>query len=228
VSVPPFGRPTPSGSAGPERADRDDREPDQPIVRDKRRVRFDPATGATSEPAAAAGSGAAHRGAGAEPLSDIDSIELGQLRTDMAERTADLQRLQAEYANYRKRVERDREAVREIAVGDALAGLLPVLDDIGRARAHDELQGGFKGVAEALEAAMAKLGLTVYGEPGDPFDPNLHEALMHSYSADVAVPTAVEILQPGYSYAGRVLRAARVAVAEPEMAAEPEKQADAE
>jgi molecular chaperone GrpE len=152
----------------------------------------------------------------------IDSIELGQLRTDIAERPADLQRLQAEYANYRKRVERDREAVREFAVGDALASLLPVLDDIGRARAHDELQGGFKQVAEALEAAVTKIGLTVYGEAGEPFDPNLHEALMHSYSDDVSEPTAVEILQPGYSYAGRVLRAARVSVAEPE------KQADAE
>jgi molecular chaperone GrpE len=224
VTMPPNGWPTPSGSAGSEGRDPDDH--DQPIVRDKRRVRFDPATGAVSEPAASTaaspGGSAGPAAGGPDPFNDIDSIELGQLRTDIAERTADLQRLQAEYANYRKRVERDREAVREHAVGDAVASLLPVLDDIGRARAHDELQGGFKQVAETLEAAVAKLGLTVYGKAGDPFDPNLHEALMHSYSADVSQPTAVEILQPGYSYAGRVLRAARVAVAEPE------KQADAE
>jgi molecular chaperone GrpE len=96
----------------------------------------------------------------------------------LAERTADLQRLQAEYANYRKRVERDRVAVREQALASVLGELLPVLDDIGRAREHGELTGGFKSVAESLEAAVAKLGLISYGEDGDPFDPNLHEALM--------------------------------------------------
>jgi molecular chaperone GrpE len=208
VSVPPFGRPG-SGPSGP-----DPEEHEPPVVRDKRRFHFDPSTGAVTDPA--------DTGTEATPaaasLGDIDSIELAQLRLDIAERTADLQRLQAEYANYRKRVERDREAVRENAVGETLASLLPVLDDIGRARSHDELQGGFKQVAEALEAAVAKLGLTTYGEAGEPFDPNLHEALMHSFSDEVSQPTAVQILQPGYSYAGRVVRAARVAVAEPERA----------
>ena len=140
------------------------------------------------------------------------------MRTELAERTADLQRVQAEYANYRKRVERDREAVREFAVGDALFALLPILDDIGRAREHGELEGGFRQVAEALDAAVAKLGLTRFGQPGDPFDPTQHEALMHSYSDEVTEPTAVQILQPGYSYAGRVVRPARVAVAEPTVA----------
>jgi molecular chaperone GrpE len=133
----------------------------------------------------------------------------------LAERTADLQRLQAEYANYRKRVERDRAAVREQALANVLAALLPILDDIGRAREHEELAGGFKSVAESLESATAKLGLTSYGENGDPFDPNLHEALMHSYSADVAEPTCATILQPGYKIGDRILRPARVAVAEP-------------
>jgi molecular chaperone GrpE len=133
----------------------------------------------------------------------------------LAERTADLQRLQAEYANYRKRVERDRVAVREQALANVLAALLPVLDDIGRAREHEKLAGGFKSVAESLEAAVAKLGLTSYGESGDPFDPNLHEALMHSYSADVTEPTCVTVLQPGYKIGDRILRPARVAVAEP-------------
>jgi molecular chaperone GrpE len=133
----------------------------------------------------------------------------------LAERTADLQRLQAEYVNYRKRVERDRAAVREQSLAAVLAELLPVLDDIGRAREHGELTGGFKSVAESLEAAATKLGLTTYGEAGDEFDPNIHEALMHAYSPDVAETTCVQILQPGYKVGERILRPARVAVAEP-------------
>jgi len=137
------------------------------------------------------------------------------LASRLAERTADLQRLQAEYANYRKRVERDRMAVREQALANVLTELLPVLDDIGRAREHGELSGGFKSVAESLEGVAVKLGLTSYGEDGDPFDPNLHEALMHSYSPDVTETTCVRILQPGYKVGDRILRPARVAVAEP-------------
>ena len=186
---------------------------EEPIIRDKRRIHFDPTKGATPEPASA--------GSGVNPAEssrlagDIGSVEVSQLRTEVAERTADLQRLQAEYANYRKRVERDRAAVRDFAVAEALSALLPVLDDIGRAREHGELEGGFRQVAESLETAVAKLGLVKFGEPGDPFDPAHHEALMHSYSDDVSEPTAVQILQPGYSYAGRVVRPARVAVAEP-------------
>ena len=200
---------------------------EQPIVRDKRRVHFDPTSGAVSHEPSSAGRSAEGQALGGSPSGGpsgptsrgqsegVDSIELSQLRTDLAERTADLQRVQAEYANYRKRVERDREAVREFAVSDALAALLPVLDDIGRAREHGELEGGFRQVAEALDAAVTKLGLTRFGQPGDRFDPTQHEALMHSYSDDVIEPTAVQILQPGYSYAGRVVRPARVAVAEP-------------
>jgi molecular chaperone GrpE len=133
----------------------------------------------------------------------------------LAERTADLQRLQAEYANYRKRVDRDRAAVREQAVASTLAGLLPVLDAIDQAREHGELSGGFKSVADTLQAALGRLGLAVYGEKGDPFDPKIHEALTHSYSPDVTEDTCVEILQPGYKVGDRILRPARVAVAEP-------------
>jgi molecular chaperone GrpE len=133
----------------------------------------------------------------------------------LAERTADLQRLQAEYANYRKRVERDRLAVREQALANVLNELVPVLDDIGRAREHGELTGGFKSVGESLEGIAFKLGLTPFGESGDPFDPTLHDALLHSYSADVTEPTAVQILQPGYKVGERIIRPARVAVAEP-------------
>jgi molecular chaperone GrpE len=134
----------------------------------------------------------------------------------LAERTADLQRLQAEYANYRKRVERDRLAVREQALASVLSELLPVLDDVGRAREHGELSGGFKSVADSLESITVKLGLTAYGEQGDPFDPTLHEALMHEYSGEVFEPTCVKILQPGYKVGDRIIRPARVAVAEPE------------
>ena len=133
----------------------------------------------------------------------------------LAERTADVQRLQAEYANYRKRVDRDRVAVREQAVAATLAGLLPVLDAIDQAREHGELSGGFKSVADSLQAALGRLGLVAYGEKGDPFDPKIHEALTHSYSSDVAEDTCVEILQPGYKVGERILRPARVAVAEP-------------
>jgi molecular chaperone GrpE len=157
-----------------------------------------------SDPSADSADGAAGPDAGSR-----------QLATMLAERTADLQRLQAEYANYRKRVERDRLAVREQALANVLNELLPVLDDIGRAREHDELSGGFKSVAESLESIVVKLGLTSYGENGDPFDPTLHEALMHEYSAEVTEPTCVRILQPGYKVGDRIIRPARVAVAEP-------------
>src|SRR5580658_4763972 len=133
----------------------------------------------------------------------------------LAERTADLQRLQAEYANYRKRVDRDRAAVREQAIATALTGLLPVLDAIDQAREHGELSGGFKSVADSLQSAVGKLGLVAYGEKGDPFDPKIHEALTHSYSPDVTEDTCVEIFQPGYKVGDKILRPARVAVAEP-------------
>ncbi len=117
----------------------------------------------------------------------------GGLADQLAERTADLQRVHAEYANYRKRVERDRQAVREQALANVLSSLLPVLDDIGRAREHGDLNGAFKSVGESLETMAAKLGLESFGEPGEPFDPLVHEALMHSYSPDVTELTAVQI-----------------------------------
>jgi len=144
------------------------------------------------------------------------SAPAADLLAQVAERTADLQRLQAEYTNYRRRVERDRIVVREQAVASALIELLPVLDDIGRAREHGELTGGFAKVAESLEGALTKLGLSSFGVKGDLFDPTIHEALMHSYSSEVTEPTAIEVLQRGYQMGDRVLRPARVAVAEPE------------
>lgn len=138
----------------------------------------------------------------------------------LAERTADLQRLQAEYVNYRRRVERDRDVVRESAVASVLAELLPVLDEIHLARQHGDLEGPFKAIAENLEAALAKVGLSRYGEAGEPFDPQVHEALMQTADAGVSEPTATQILQPGYRLTvgsgERVLRPARVAVTTPE------------
>jgi len=130
----------------------------------------------------------------------------------------------AEYANYRKRVDRDRLAVREQALANVLSSLLPVLDDIGRAREHGDLNGAFKSVGESLETISAKLGLESFGEPGEPFDPLVHEALMHSYSPDVTEPTAVQILQPGYKVGERIIRPARVAVAEPSDGPAPDDQ----
>ncbi|GAA3013683.1 nucleotide exchange factor GrpE [Streptomyces fulvorobeus] len=149
------------------------------------------------------------------------TAELDQVRTALSERTGDLQRLQAEYQNYRRRVERDRVAVKEIAVAGLLTELLPVLDDVGRAREHGELVGGFKSVAESLETVVAKLGLQQFGKEGEPFDPTIHEALMHSYAPDVTEDTCVAILQPGYRFGERTIRPARVAVAEPQPGATP-------
>ncbi|MBU6263822.1 MAG: nucleotide exchange factor GrpE [Actinomycetales bacterium] len=130
--------------------------------------------------------------------------------------TADLQRLQAEYSNYRKRVERDRAVASEIAVASVLSELLSTLDDIDRAAQHGELTGGFKSVADQLISTTTKLGLEKYGTDGDEFDPQIHEALMHDTSADVKVATASKILQPGYKFKERVLRPARVSVTDPE------------
>ncbi|MFB6992584.1 nucleotide exchange factor GrpE [Streptomyces sp. NPDC056304] len=158
------------------------------------------------------------------------TAQMDQVRTALSERTGDLQRLQAEYQNYRRRVERDRATVKEIAVAGLLSELLPVLDDVGRARDHGELVGGFKSVAESLETVVAKLGLQQFGKEGEPFDPTIHEALMHSYAPDVTETTCVAILQPGYRIGERTIRPARVAVAEPQpgAAAKEEKATDEE
>src|SRR3954463_12805279 len=186
---------------------------DGPIVRDKRRI--DPMTGEVrvtddvqDAPQAPAATGAADDAAPEPgPPSGVEA--------ELAERTADLQRVTAEFANYRKRVDRDRQAVAEQALASVLIGLLPVLDDIDRAREHGELEGGFKSVADNLETTLTKLGLVRYGIAGEPFDPNVHEALMHGFSSDVSEPTCTTVLQAGYRIGERILRPARVAVAEP-------------
>ena len=145
--------------------------------------------------------------------------DLATAQQNVADLTADLQRLQAEYVNYKRRVDRDRELVKQNATFQVLAGLLPVLDDIDRAREHGEVEGGFKAVADSLERSVAALGLVKFGEPGDEFDPNLHEALMHSHSPEVTTTTCQSIVHAGYRIGDRVVRPARVTVVDPEPAA---------
>ncbi|MGW2644102.1 nucleotide exchange factor GrpE [Streptomyces sp. NPDC001393] len=184
------------------------------------------ATPDDAESKAAPEKGAAPAGDGNENAGLV--AQLDQVRTALNERTTDLQRLQAEYQNYRRRVERDRITVKEIAVANLLTELLPVLDDIGRAREHGELVGGFKSVGESLETVAAKMGLQQFGKEGEPFDPTIHEALMHSYAPDVTETTCVAILQPGYRIGERTIRPARVAVAEPQPGAQTAKAEGAE
>ncbi len=154
--------------------------------------------------------------AGEQPVDQAASDELVLAQTALAERTLDLQRLQAEFLNYKRRVERDRELVKENAIYAVLSGLLPVLDDIDRAREHGELEGGFKAVADSLERTVTGLGLTKYGATGDEFDPNVHEALMHGHSADVSTTTVDVVAHAGYRIGDRVVRAAKVTVLDPE------------
>ncbi|MCU0284136.1 MAG: nucleotide exchange factor GrpE [Candidatus Nanopelagicales bacterium] len=139
--------------------------------------------------------------------------DAGVAAAQVAALTADLQRVHAEYQNYRKRVERDRELVRDRAVEAVLAELLPILDDIGRAREHGELVGGFRSVGEALEGVLTRVGLHAFGAEGEPFDPTRHEALMREAREGVTEPTVVTVLQAGYEFKGRVVRPARVSVA---------------
>jgi molecular chaperone GrpE len=185
------------------------------VVNDRRRI--DPLTG---EVRPGVGSPPAPGGPAGQPASAPSELvgepaEVEALSGRLAERTADLQRVTAEYANYRKRVDRDRQAVVDIATGTVLAALLPVLDDIDRARQHGDLNGAFKSVADSLEATLEKIGLQSVGAVGEPFDPTVHEAVAHQVSPDVTEPTCVAVLRRGYRQGERLLRAPLVAVAEP-------------
>ena len=187
------------------------------VIRDKRRI--DQTVGESTEPVE-------------EPAVDADAsavdAALAESALALAERTADLQRLQAEYANYRKRADRERQAAGEIAVGAAVANLLPVLDDVARARQHGDLTGAFKSVADGLDTVLAKLGLVPFGEAGDPFDPSIHEAVLHDESDTVTVSTASTVMRPGYRFGDRLLRPAMVGVTDPAgPAAAPEPAPDA-
>jgi molecular chaperone GrpE len=148
--------------------------------------------------------------------------ELAVTRMELEERTLDLQRLQAEYLNYKRRVDRDRELIRENATYQALAPITEVLDTIDRAREHGPLDEGFRAVADQLERVVAGLGLTRFGAVGDPFDPTLHEALSHiGEDPEVEVTTCKIIAKAGYRIGDRVVRAAQVLVVDPASAPAP-------
>ena len=210
----------------PEQPETDGGTPEGPVVRDRRRI--DPDTGQVREPAGpppgessvrddVVEDVAAEQAATPTPAEAPEDGLGGAAAQLAAERLADLQRLQAEYVNYRKRVERDRSVARDQAVAGVLESLLPVLDDIELARQHGDLEGGpFASIAEKLEAVLGRHGLARYGSTGEEFDPAVHEALMHAHSADVKVTTVTQVLQPGYTVNDKVLRAARVAVTDPE------------
>jgi molecular chaperone GrpE len=152
--------------------------------------------------------------AGSDTDTEVD--ELAAMKGSLADLTNDLQRLQAEYANYRKRVDRDRQLVAENAAYKALAPVVEVLDTIDRAKEHGELDGGLKAVADQLERVVAAAGLVRFGEPGDAFDPTLHEALSHlGADADVEVTTVKHVAKGGYRLGERVVRAAQVLVVDP-------------
>ncbi|MGZ4466765.1 MAG: nucleotide exchange factor GrpE [Nocardioides sp.] len=149
--------------------------------------------------------------------------DLAEAQAHVAALTNDLQRLQAEYVNYKRRVDRDRELVNENARYAVLSALLPVLDDVDRAREHGEVEGGFKAVADSLDRIVASQGLVKFGAPGDEFDPRFHEALMHAHSADVTTTTCAAIVKAGYQIGERVVRPAQVTVVDPvDEAATPE------
>jgi molecular chaperone GrpE len=184
-----------------------------PTIRDRRRI--DPETYEVREPQATAAPPTAGTQEAASPVSEAEA-EVSELKAALAERTSDLQRLQAEYVNYKRRVDRDRDLARKVSIEGVLKDFLSVLDDVRSAREHEELNGGFKAVAEEIERVTSKYGLETFGEAGDPFNPHIHEALLHAHAADIDGPTCVEILQPGYRIGDRILRPARVAVAEPD------------
>lgn len=214
-------RPTFDGVRDPQ-VQTEGREPAGPTVRDKRRI--DPDTYEVREPqATAAPAPGVVEGETSEvepeaPAESVESAEVTQLKTALADRTSDLQRIQAEYVNYKRRVDRDRDVARATGVESVLRELLTVLDNVKSARQHEELSPGVKAVADELERVSGKHGLTWFGEPGDAFDPHIHEALMHvpaPEGAELAGPTCVQILQSGYKIGDRVIRPARVAVADP-------------
>ena len=172
------------------------------------------------EPAAAASPEATEAPEAPEaPEAEVPEAEADELtvtKMELEERTLDLQRLQAEFLNYKRRVDRDRELLRENATYAALTPIIDVLDTIDRAREHEPLEGGFKATAEQLERVVAGLGLVKFGEVGDVFDPTVHEALSHiGTDAEVEVTTCKVIAKAGYKIGDRVVRAAQVLVVDP-------------
>jgi len=188
------------------------------VVRDRRRI--DPETGEVRPPAPESGFGAPEPELASTPeeVLEAEPSQEAELKAQLDERTADLQRLQAEYANYRKRIDRDREVVVNTAKASVATELLSVLDDVDRAAQHGDLTGAFKAVADKLVATLERIGLESFGHEGEPFDPAMHEAVQHDTSPDVAGPTVTAVLRRGYRFGDRVVRAALVAVTDHEPA----------
>lgn len=234
----------PTGATGPG----GEGEEEPVVVRDRRR--FDPETGERRDPSAEGDSSDESTPEVTESMSGTLDDELAKVATETStdeattdeataddtavagestglqkqvdELTADLKRVTAEYANYRKRVERDRESVIASAKASVAGELLTVLDDLERAEQHGDLTGPFKAVADKLNAALGEVGLESFGAEGDEFDPDVHEAVQHTTSPEVSGPTVTTVLRRGYRFGDRVLRPAMVAVTdhEPEAGAE--------
>ena len=186
------------------------------VVRDRRRI--DPDTGevrtVTEEvPVEIVEGTDTGKHAAGEPAED----PAAELKAELDERTADLQRVTAEYANYRKRIDRDRETVLTGAKATLVTQLLPVLDDVERAQAHGDLTGAFKAVADKLAATLQQAGLEPFGHEGEAFDPSVHEAVQHDTSPEVSGPTVTGVLRRGYRFGDRLVRAALVAVTDAEV-----------
>jgi molecular chaperone GrpE len=165
-------------------------------------------TPVAEQPAPPAGEEGSRVGAGGDSQADVAQ--------QLTERTEDLQRVTAEYANYRRRVDRDRSLVVDQAAERFATQLFPIVDDIERARDHGDLTGAFKLVADRILGLLDGLGVEAFGAAGDVFDPALHEAVIHDTSAEVSVPTATTVLRQGYRRGDRVVRTAMVAVTDPE------------
>lgn len=155
---------------------------------------------------------------GAEPLSADDEAILDAASRDLvADMRQDMLRAQAELVNFRRRVERDREANREAVVAEVVRSLLPALDDLARAEKHGDLaEGPMVIVAQKIRGGLDKFGLVQVGEKGEVFDPTMHDALVQLPSADVTVNTVADVIEPGYKIGDRVIRAAKVAVHTPQ------------
>jgi len=180
-----------------------------------------PSDDPTTEPSGFVPEGEAGGDGAEEPIADkatpVRDAKLAEMQELVDERTEDLQRLHAEYSNYKKRVDRDRALSRQGGVEVVILDLLPVLDSVEAAREHSELVGGFKLVADELEKIIAKYGLETFGEVGEDFDPQIHEALMQMpIEVEITVPTISAVMQRGVKLNDRVLRPARVGVANPQ------------
>ena len=148
-----------------------------------------------------------------EASAETETSEVDEIDREL-EIFQDLQRLQADFVNYKARVERDRGLERQIAVADTLRAFLPALDDLDRAQAHGDLQEGtpMAAVAQKLRAAGEKLGLVAFGEKGELFDPEIHEALVKNVTDSVSAPTVADVIERGYKLGDRLVRPAKVAV----------------